>query len=119
MLNLGGIANVTLLTPGAPVRGFDTGPANVLLDGWCQRHLNQPLTPTAAGGQRQVLAPLLEALIAGEPWFALPPPKSTGRDLFNMRWLDDRLAACDGPRPAPEDAGHIAAPDGQDRGQRH
>ena len=49
VLNLGGIANVTLLTPGAPVRGFDTGPANVLLDGWCQRHLNQPLTPTAAG----------------------------------------------------------------------
>ena len=49
VLNLGGIANVTLLAPGAPVRGFDTGPANVLLDGWCQRHLNQPLTPTAAG----------------------------------------------------------------------
>ena len=42
VLNLGGIANVTLLAPGAPVRGFDTGPANVLLDGWCQRHLNQP-----------------------------------------------------------------------------
>ena len=120
MLNLGGIANVTLLAPGAPVRGFDTGPANVLLDGWCQRHLNQPFDADgrwAASGK--VLAPLLEALIAGEPWFALPPPKSTGRDLFNMRWLDDRLAACDGPRPAPEDAGHIAAPDGQDRGQRH
>ena len=104
VLNLGGIANVTLLAPGAPVRGFDTGPANVLLDGWCQRHLNQPFDADgrwAASGQ--VLAPLLEALIAGEPWFALPPPKSTGRDLFNMRWLDDRLAACDGPRPAPED----------------
>ncbi|MDD7990709.1 anhydro-N-acetylmuramic acid kinase [Achromobacter xylosoxidans] len=55
----------------------------------------------AAGGQ--VLAPLLEQLIASEPWFALPPPKSTGRDLFNMRWLDDRLAAYDGPRPAPQD----------------
>ena len=104
VLNLGGIANVTLLAPGAPVRGFDTGPANVLLDGWCQRHLNQPFDADgrwAASGK--VLAPLLEALIAGEPWFALPPPKSTGRDLFNMRWLDDRLAACDGPRPAPED----------------
>ena len=79
VLNLGGIANVTLLAPGAPVRGFDTGPANVLLDGWCQRHLNQPFDADgrwAASGK--VLAPLLEALIAGEPWFALPPPSPPG-----------------------------------------
>ena len=81
-----------------------TGPANVFLDGWCQRHLGQPYDADgrwAATGQ--VLAPLLEQLIASEPWFALPPPKSTGRDLFNLRWLDDRLAAYDGPTPAPQD----------------
>ena len=42
VLNLGGIANVTLLAPGQAPRGFDTGPANVFLDGWCQRHLGQP-----------------------------------------------------------------------------
>jgi len=104
VLNLGGIANVTLLSPGQPVRGFDTGPANVFLDGWCQRHLGQPYDADgrwAATGQ--VLAPLLEQLIASEPWFALPPPKSTGRDLFNMQWLDDRLRAFDGPTPAPQD----------------
>ncbi|MFD4840195.1 anhydro-N-acetylmuramic acid kinase [Achromobacter sp. NPDC058515] len=104
VLNLGGIANVTLLAPGQPARGFDTGPANVFLDAWCQRHLGQPYDADgrwAATGQ--VLAPLLEQLIASEPWFGLPPPKSTGRDLFNMQWLDDRLAAFDGPRPAPED----------------
>lgn len=104
VLNLGGIANVTLLAPDQPPRGFDTGPANVFLDGWCQRHLGQSYDADgrwAASGQ--VLAPLLEQLIASEPWFALPPPKSTGRDLFNMRWLDDRLAAYDGPRPAPQD----------------
>lgn len=104
VLNLGGIANVTLLTPGQPPRGFDTGPANVFLDAWCQRHLGQPYDKDgrwAATGQ--VLAPLLEQLIASEPWFALPPPKSTGRDLFNLRWLDDRLAAYDGPAPAPQD----------------
>ena len=104
VLNLGGIANVTLLTPGQAPRGFDTGPANVLLDGWCQRHLGQPYDADgrwAASGQ--VLAALLEQLIASEPWFALPPPKSTGRDLFNMQWLDERLAAFDGLKPAPQD----------------
>ncbi|MDF3857408.1 anhydro-N-acetylmuramic acid kinase [Achromobacter denitrificans] len=104
VLNLGGIANVTLLEPGKSPRGFDTGPANVFLDGWCQRHLGAPYDADgrwAASGQ--VLAPLLELLIAREPWFALPPPKSTGRDLFNMQWLDSRLAEFDGPRPAPQD----------------
>lgn len=104
VLNLGGIANVTLLNPGQPPRGFDTGPANVFLDAWCQRHLGQAYDKDgrwAATGQ--VLAPLLEQLIASEPWFALPPPKSTGRDLFNLRWLDDRLAAYDGPAPAAQD----------------
>lgn len=104
VLNLGGIANVTLLVPGQPVRGFDTGPANVFLDAWCQRHLGQPYDADgrwAATGQ--VVAPLLEQLIASEPWFALPAPKSTGRDLFNLQWLDDRLAAFDGPKPAPQD----------------
>lgn len=104
VLNLGGIANVTLLQPGQPVRGFDTGPANVLMDGWCQRHLGKPYDADgrwAATGQ--VLAPLLEQLIASEPWFALTPPKSTGRDLFSMRWLDERLAMFDGPKPAPQD----------------
>ncbi|WP_313378783.1 anhydro-N-acetylmuramic acid kinase [Achromobacter insolitus] len=104
VLNLGGIANVTLLEPGHAPRGFDTGPANVLLDGWCQRHLGQAYDADgrwAATGQ--VLAPLLEQLISSEPWFALPPPKSTGRDLFNMQWLDERLAAFDGPKPSPQD----------------
>lgn len=104
VLNLGGIANVTLLEPGKSPRGFDTGPANVFLDGWCQRHLGAPYDADgrwATSGQ--VLAPLLELLIASEPWFALPPPKSTGRDLFNMQWLDSRLAEFDGPRPAPQD----------------
>ena len=104
VLNLGGIANVTLLAAGQPARGFDTGPANVFLDGWCQRHLGLPYDADgrwAATGQ--VLAPLLEQLIASEPWFGLPPPKSTGRDLFNMQWLDSRLAGFDGPKPAPQD----------------
>jgi anhydro-N-acetylmuramic acid kinase len=93
VLNLGGIANITLLAPNTPVRGFDTGPANVLLDLWCARHLGKSLDDGgkwAASGK--VLPDLLNRLITSEPWFALPPPKSTGRDLFNAEWLDARLA---------------------------
>lgn len=104
VLNLGGIANVTLLEPGRPPRGFDTGPANVLLDAWCQRHTGQPYDADGRfAAQGQVLADLLEHLIASEPWFALAPPKSTGRDLFNLDWLLARLQAFDGPAPQPQD----------------
>lgn len=92
VLNLGGISNLTLLAPGQPVTGFDCGPANALLDGWCQRHLQQPFDTDgqwAASGQ--VHATLLTSLLA-EPYFQLPPPKSTGRDLFHMAWLDARVS---------------------------
>jgi anhydro-N-acetylmuramic acid kinase len=104
ILNLGGIANVTLLAPNAPVRGFDTGPANALLDLWCLRHTGRPYDDEgawAAGGS--VIPHLLQGLIASEPWFAMAPPKSTGRDLFNASWLEERLAQLnDGPH-APAD----------------
>lgn len=101
MLNLGGIANLTLL-PGddaSPVRGFDCGPANVLIDGWAQRHLQCDYDAGgawAAGGR--VDDALLARLLA-EPFFALAPPKSTGRDLFDAAWLDARLE----PALAPQD----------------
>ena len=105
VLNLGGIANLTLLTPGEPPRGFDTGPANVLLDMWCQRHTGQPYDADgrwAATGQVQPA--LLEVLLSGEPWLALSPPKSTGRDLFNAAWLDQRLHSDDSDgQIAPQD----------------
>lgn len=93
VLNLGGIANVTLIAPDTPVRGFDTGPANALLDLWCQSKTGAAYDAQgqwAATGK--VCEPLLGSLIASEPWFGLPPPKSTGRDLFNARWLQQRLA---------------------------
>ena len=91
VLNLGGIANLTLLHAEGRVTGFDCGPANALLDAWCQRHRGQPYDDDgrwAASGH--VLAPLLEALRA-EPYFDLSPPKSTGRDLFHLGWLDNAL----------------------------
>lgn len=93
ILNLGGIANATLLRKDAPVLGFDTGPANLLLDLWCAQHTGKAFDERgqwAASGQ--VHDDLLQHFIQSEPWFALPPPKSTGRDLFNANWLDRRLA---------------------------
>jgi anhydro-N-acetylmuramic acid kinase len=93
VLNLGGISNLTVLSPGRPVIGFDCGPANALLDGWCQRYRGEPFDADgqwAASGR--VLPSLLVDLLA-EPYFALPPPKSTGRDLFHLEWLSARLLA--------------------------
>jgi anhydro-N-acetylmuramic acid kinase len=74
------------------VLGFDCGPANALLDGWCQRHRGTPFDEGGAwAATGSVISPLLAALLA-EPYFALAPPKSTGRDLFHLAWLDRRLA---------------------------
>lgn len=104
LLNLGGIANVSIVpAQGAVVApddvewphqlsGFDTGPANMLLDLWCARHRGVPYDADgqwAATGR--VNADLCAYLYASEPWFALPPPKSTGRDRFHSGWLERRL----------------------------
>lgn len=100
VLNLGGIANISILRPGQDVTGFDTGPANVLLDMWCLAHTGESYDKDgawSAGGT--VHQPLLEALIESEAWLALPPPKSTGRDLFNHTWLQKRLAGFEAIAP--------------------
>ncbi len=108
--NLGGISNVTILPAATSagtsagttsnVRGFDCGPANVLLDEWAQRHLG---TPYDEGGRfaanGTVHQPLLNALL-DEPFFEQAPPKSTGRDLFNSAWFDARLASFGNLAPA-------------------
>ena len=91
VLNLGGIANVTLLSRGKVVSGFDTGPGNCLLDLWAVRHLGARYDRDgrwAAGGQ--ILERLLRRMLR-EPYFAARPPKSTGRDLFNDAWLGRML----------------------------
>ena len=95
VLNLGGIANITILRPGADPLGFDTGPANALMDSWCQLHTGQEFDAQGAwGAQGKAYQPLLERLLNTEPWLQRPPPKSTGRDLFNLAWLEPRLQHC-------------------------
>ena len=73
--------------------GFDTGPGNVLLDGWIMRHRQQPYDDAGAWAASGQPLPLLLQRLREEAFFALPPPKSTGRDLFHMAWLDAKLAA--------------------------
>lgn len=93
VLNLGGMANLSVLPENRTqaILGFDCGPGNVLLDGWCQRHTGAAFDRQGAwSAQGQCLPDLLHVL-RSEPYFALPPPKSTGRELFNLAWLEDKI----------------------------
>jgi anhydro-N-acetylmuramic acid kinase len=97
VLNLGGIANITVLPDASPgqVRGFDTGPGNALMDEWSLTQQGQALDlggRWAASGQCH--QPLLQALLA-DPYLHRPPPKSTGRDYFNLAWARRRFPALD------------------------
>ena len=99
VLNLGGIANLTLLEPDHPVTGFDTGPANGLMDAWTRRHLDQPFDAGGAWAASGTVAPaLLEALLE-HPFLRLPPPKSTGPEDFTLAWLDAQVDAAGQPEP--------------------
>ena len=88
IINVGGMANITVLARDGRVAGYDIGPGNALMDGWILRHrgvrYDDKGTWSASG---KVVQPLLDALL-NHPFFAEPPPKSTGREAFNMPWLD-------------------------------
>ena len=93
VLNLGGIANVSLLPHHGPVTGFDTGPANGLMDAWTARHIGEAFDREGAfAASGRVDADLLARLLT-DPYFDLPPPKSTGRDHFHLEWLDRLLGS--------------------------
>lgn len=89
--NVGGIANITVLQRDATVTGFDTGPGNRLLDAWISLHRGLGFDDNGAWASTgRCDATLLQQLL-DEPYLSLPPPKSTGRELFNMQWLNGRL----------------------------
>lgn len=91
IVNIGGIANISDLPPQGTVRGFDSGPGNTLLDLWCERNTGKPYDRDGAWAARgKIVAALLDSLLT-ERYFSAPPPKSTGRDLFNMTWLRRHL----------------------------
>ena len=99
VLNLGGISNLSLLHADGRTGGFDCGPANCLMDGWIALHRGLAFDADGAwAATGEVLPDLLDALLA-EPFFAAAPPKSTGRDLFHLGWLQPHLS----PDWKPED----------------
>lgn len=100
VLNLGGIANLTLLPADGPVIGFDTGPGNGLMDAWAALHRNLPFDVGGAFAAEGRIDPTLLAHMLAEPWFALAAPKSTGREHFNLDWLQPYLVDVE---RAPED----------------
>jgi len=92
-LNLGGIANLSVLHASGEVFGFDCGPGNALLDHWCHQHTGLSFDDRGAwGATGTVIEPLLQTLLA-EPFLSQTPPKSTGRDLFHPTWLMQKLSA--------------------------
>jgi anhydro-N-acetylmuramic acid kinase len=99
ILNIGGIANLTDLPTDGIVKGFDSGPGNLLINAWIEQHMGKAYDESGNWAMTgQVIAPLLETLLA-HPYFAQLPPKSTGRDMFNLPWLTQYLT----PDHAPAD----------------
>jgi anhydro-N-acetylmuramic acid kinase len=88
VLNLGGIGNLTVVGPDGATIGLDTGPGNLLMDGWVGRHRGTTFDADGAWAASGTPDPALLEALRAEPFFALPPPKSTGRDLFGLAWLD-------------------------------
>ncbi|MFD2764731.1 anhydro-N-acetylmuramic acid kinase [Micromonospora eburnea] len=101
-LNLGGIANLTVVAPGAPVLGYDVGPANALLDAAARRFLDRPCDLDGARAAAGRVHPRLLELLLAEPYYAAPPPKSTGKELFHGGYLDGKLAALGEPVAADD-----------------
>ncbi|MGX4642997.1 anhydro-N-acetylmuramic acid kinase [Massilia sp. SYSU DXS3249] len=100
VVNIGGIGNISVLHADGRVTGYDTGPGNVLLDGWVKRHQGKEYDEDGAWGASGTAHGELLAVLLDEPYFHQPAPKSTGRDLFHLEWLDARLARFAGLAPA-------------------
>lgn len=101
-LNIGGISNLSVLPADGEVGGFDCGPGNALMDAWCQRHTGRAYDDNGAWAASGGVLPALLQRLLDEPFLQQAPPKSTGRDLFNADWLQQRLDLLP-PSTRPED----------------
>lgn len=91
VVNIGGIANVTLLPAGeGPIAGFDTGPGNALMDAWIQRHHGLACDHGGRWAAEGHCDSVLLGLLLDDPYFARTPPKSTGREYFHLGWIEAR-----------------------------
>ena len=107
IVNIGGIANLTSLAldgANGTVVGFDCGPGNLLMDAWCMRHTGRAYDENGAWAGSGKVIPALLAKCLAHPFFSLPPPKSTGREVFNLAWLESCLAGNLNPADAADAA---------------
>lgn len=102
VLNIGGIANITVLKPDTPVVGYDTGPGNILLDAWIFKQKGQPYDKDGEFSHSGNVIPSLLQQLLKEDYFTKTAPKSTGRELFNLHWLKQQLSHS-GHQYRPED----------------
>lgn len=100
VLNVGGISNLSVLAADGSVVGFDCGPGNALMDYWCQQHTGRAFDEGGAWAASGQVQPALLASLLNEPFLHKPPPKSTGRDLFNPSWLARHLEPFGSANPA-------------------
>jgi anhydro-N-acetylmuramic acid kinase len=91
VLNLGGIANITVMKPGEKPFGYDTGPANLLMDAWIYQHQQLEFDQGGAWALSGTAQPNILHSLLSDPYFTLTHPKSTGRELFNLSWLQQRV----------------------------
>lgn len=101
VLNVGGFSNLSLIETGKPVAGFDCGPGNVLLDAWIQIQRGDNFDYNGQWAASGKLVPGFLKTLLSDPFFATHGPKSTGREVFNLEWLQQHLAQH--PSMAPED----------------
>ncbi|ARO87160.1 anhydro-N-acetylmuramic acid kinase [Nitrosospira lacus] len=95
--NIGGISNLTSLMPNGEVAGFDCGPGNLIMDAWCLRHTGKPYDENGAWADSGKIIPELLEKLLGLQFFSLSPPKSTGREVFNLAWLESYLSGDEKP----------------------
>lgn len=91
VLNIGGISNISLLIPNQSVIGYDIGAGNTLLDAWIEKHHAKRYDKDGEWAKSGQVDQALLSVLLDEAFFALPPPKSTGRELFNLGWLQQKL----------------------------
>ena len=97
VLNIGGISNISILPPDAPAAGFDTGPGNMLMDAWMRHIWQLPYDQNGEKAAQGQVLPELFATLLDHPYFSLPHPKSTGRELFSLDWLLAQLQGHESP----------------------
>jgi anhydro-N-acetylmuramic acid kinase len=101
VLNVGGFSNLSLIEPGRPVAGFDCGPGNVLLDAWINQQRGEDFDRDGQWAASGKIEPALLKALVSDPFFVTKGPKSTGREVFNLPWLNQHLSQL--PAFAPED----------------